>query len=49
MTMSLQPIKGGYRQYWNKSSVGGVVYSNLGRFMSLRSYLEVRRYIAALL
>jgi hypothetical protein len=43
IAMALNPQKGGYKQYWLATSNGGLVGANLGRYMTLRRYIDLRK------
>lgn len=43
--MAIEPRKGGYRSYWRKDVNGVCVGANYGRFMTLRRYIDLRRFL----
>ena len=45
LAMAQNPRKGGFRVYWRSDVNGGLVGHNFGRFMSLRRYTDLRKYL----
>jgi hypothetical protein len=45
IAMALNPRKGGFPQYWQTGNVGGLVGAHFGRYMTLRRYTALRRYL----
>ena len=43
--MSIEPRKGGFRQYWRKDTEGTLVGPNYGRFMGLKRFTHLRRFL----
>ena len=43
--MGLEPLRGGYRQYWRKEDIGCSTGKSLVRFMALRRYIDLRKYL----
>ena len=45
LAMAQIPRKGGFRVYWRSDVNGGLVGHNFGRFMTLRRYTDLRKYL----
>ena len=43
--MALEPLRGGYREYWRKEEIGCSTGKSLGRFMKIGRYIDLRKYL----